>query len=119
MVGKVHPLLVGEPHDLYRLCAHVQRAVPARLSQSAGTDLAQWRTAAVPSTRLWLQRIPAAVEYAGIFCDQGGDGDRKSTRLNSSHRCISYAVFCLKKKNNKEVSPTYKVVYRQCKVWVT
>src|SRR5437879_7249862 len=26
--------------------------------------------------------------------------DRKSTRLNSSHRCISYAVFCLKKKNN-------------------
>src|SRR5437764_11369669 len=25
-------------------------------------------------------------------------GDRKSTRLNSSHRCISYAVFCLKNK---------------------
>src|SRR2546427_7440744 len=35
----------------------------------------------------------------------GGDGrqvDRKSTRLNSSHSQISYAVFCLKKKNNKE-----------------
>src|SRR5437762_6763331 len=31
--------------------------------------------------------------------------DRKSTRLNSSHRCISYAVFCLKKKkkNNKKI----------------
>src|SRR5437764_3152602 len=28
--------------------------------------------------------------------------DRKSTRLNSSHRCISYAVFCLKKKNTCE-----------------
>src|SRR5256885_741959 len=28
-------------------------------------------------------------------------GDRKSTRLNSSHLVISYAVFCLKKKNNK------------------
>src|SRR5437762_4582009 len=27
-----------------------------------------------------------------------GRVDRKSTRLNSSHRCISYAVFCLKKK---------------------
>src|SRR5947207_9862405 len=27
-------------------------------------------------------------------------GDRKSTRLNSSHTVISYAVFCLKKKNN-------------------
>src|SRR5258707_7824138 len=29
-----------------------------------------------------------------------GDGDRKSTRLNSSHANISYALFCLKKKNN-------------------
>src|SRR3712207_6860063 len=31
--------------------------------------------------------------------DQDGDQDRKSTRLNSSHANISYAVFCLKKKN--------------------
>src|SRR2546430_13280127 len=32
-----------------------------------------------------------------------GDGlDRKSTRLNSSHSQISYAVFCLKKKKNKK-----------------
>src|SRR5688572_32742287 len=30
-----------------------------------------------------------------------GDGDRKSTRLNSSHSQISYAVFCLKKKKKK------------------
>src|SRR5437879_11393518 len=28
--------------------------------------------------------------------------DRKSTRLNSSHRCISYAVFCLKKKKTAQ-----------------
>src|SRR5437762_11402603 len=38
---------------------------------------------------------------AGRRCD-GGREDRKSTRLNSSHRCISYAVFCLKKKTNKD-----------------
>src|SRR5438094_5069648 len=31
--------------------------------------------------------------------------DRKSTRLNSSHRTISYAVFCLKKKNTGRRSP--------------
>src|SRR3712207_7174131 len=31
-----------------------------------------------------------------------GPGDRKSTRLNSSHSNISYAVFCLKKKNIKK-----------------
>src|ERR1017187_10865091 len=30
--------------------------------------------------------------------------DRKSTRLNSSHRCISYAVFCLKKKKKHGVA---------------
>src|SRR5436853_5296350 len=36
---------------------------------------------------------------------QGGTKDRKSTRLNSSHLGISYAVFCLKKKkkNNKKI----------------
>src|SRR5437762_7583625 len=35
--------------------------------------------------------------FYGTFAE--ASGDRKSTRLNSSHRCISYAVFCLKKKN--------------------
>src|SRR5947208_9493067 len=36
--------------------------------------------------------------------------DRKSTRLNSSHQIISYAVFCLKKKNNKTDS-THSTVH--------
>src|SRR5438094_6005563 len=35
--------------------------------------------------------------------------DRKSTRLNSSHRTISYAVFCLKKKKKKIKKPAYTV----------
>src|SRR5438309_5238815 len=35
-----------------------------------------------------------------------GKEDRKSTRLNSSHSSISYAVFCLKKKKKKEKSKT-------------
>src|SRR5260221_13884856 len=34
-----------------------------------------------------------------------GDEDRKSTRLNSSHTVISYAVFCLKKKNTGRDCP--------------
>src|SRR5207248_6288969 len=33
--------------------------------------------------------------------------DRKSTRLNSSHRTISYAVFCLKKKKKKQEEPSH------------
>src|SRR5215510_15805731 len=35
-------------------------------------------------------------------------GDRKSTRLNSSHVAISYAVFCLKKKKTKSRNPKNK-----------
>src|SRR5438876_6020083 len=35
----------------------------------------------------------------GLEARLRGSGDRKSTRLNSSHPSISYAVFCLKKKN--------------------
>src|SRR2546429_1423639 len=34
---------------------------------------------------------------------EGGGKDRKSTRLNSSHGYISYAVFCLKKKNTQQM----------------
>src|SRR5438132_10742998 len=34
--------------------------------------------------------------------------DRKSTRLNSSHTVISYAVFCLKKKKKKKIGNDYK-----------
>src|SRR2546426_7418946 len=36
----------------------------------------------------------------------GSDRDRKSTRLNSSHLVISYAVFCLKKKKKKDNATT-------------
>src|SRR5437764_11830497 len=38
-----------------------------------------------------------ALRWSDLDLDKG---DRKSTRLNSSHRCISYAVFCLKKKTH-------------------
>src|SRR2546430_9110839 len=39
-----------------------------------------------------------------------GRRDRKSTRLNSSHSQISYAVFCLKKKKNKSNITTYDIL---------
>src|SRR5690625_7416825 len=41
----------------------------------------------------------------------GAAGDRKSTRLNSSHVAISYAVFCLKKKKRKESVAIYVATY--------
>src|ERR1035438_10842530 len=44
-------------------------------------------------------------EVRSLLASQQRAGDRKSTRLNSSHLGISYAVFCLKKK--KHVSPAH------------
>src|SRR2546421_9135416 len=44
-----------------------------------------------PSMKLFFQDLVRAI-------DTGAEADRKSTRLNSSHDQISYAVFCLKKK---------------------
>src|SRR2546426_6378448 len=43
----------------------------------------------------------AAGGRATLLCPQAQERDRKSTRLNSSHLVISYAVFCLKKKKKK------------------
>src|SRR5256885_8190588 len=52
----------------------------------------------VPFLNKHLTRVGADVEVIlQIDCE-----DRKSTRLNSSHLVISYAVFCLKKKKNEK-----------------
>src|SRR4051812_49944750 len=50
------------------------------------------------------QTASGAVNCTVIECDHVPLGDRKSTRLNSSHMSISYAVFCLKK---KKILPQY------------
>src|SRR3989442_10014911 len=52
-------------------------------------------------------RVHEAFPYGGRI-DRQRAGDRKSTRLNSSHVRISYAVFCLKKKKNRDKSPDKK-----------
>src|SRR2546430_8642218 len=44
----------------------------------------------------------------GTFCSRSRWTDRKSTRLNSSHSQISYAVFCLKKKNHHRKTDTVR-----------
>src|SRR5258708_30705348 len=54
-----------------------------------------------------MNRVISALHTVD-FAAQGRDvhgvqGDRKSTRLNSSHQIISYAVFCLKKKNYRKL----------------
>src|SRR5690242_20966131 len=55
-----------------------------------------WRAAATSWMPIFWQRSTPAISAARrSTCST----DRKSTRLNSSHMSISYAVFCLKKKN--------------------
>src|SRR5438445_10154919 len=59
------------------------------------------------------QRTPAGLASATDLADgphspESGT-DRKSTRLNSSHANISYAVFCLKKKKNKRQTDTPRI----------
>src|SRR5215217_3554702 len=49
--------------------------------------------------REWVGVVEERTEPGGVAAQRGGaPEDRKSTRLNSSHANISYAVFCLKKK---------------------
>src|SRR5206468_9559503 len=55
------------------------------------------RSEPVSRTRL-VYSADEVEEYAPVLEGRGADQDRKSTRLNSSHDQISYAVFCLKKK---------------------
>src|SRR5256885_12041181 len=70
------------------------------------------RSTLFPYTTLFRSQVPAAVRFLscepllgplalpleGLHWVIVGGEDRKSTRLNSSHLVISYAVFCLKKK---------------------
>src|SRR5438477_10142711 len=53
----------------------------------------------VPATSVTQAPAHATAGPSTVRCDRG---DRKSTRLNSSHMSISYAVFCLKKKKKKK-----------------
>src|SRR3712207_8655403 len=55
------------------------------------------------ATMDWMeqeQERGITITSAATKCTWNGHEDRKSTRLNSSHANISYAVFCLKKKKN-------------------
>src|SRR2546422_1773793 len=65
--------------DAGRVPPGARQAAPRHRRGAAGLDLA-------------MGKVTGYLEFE----------DRKSTRLNSSHGYISYAVFCLKKKNNQE-----------------
>src|SRR5258708_14446711 len=51
-----------------------------------------------------LEYSVSATNFRRVFVVGRAQGDRKSTRLNSSHQIISYAVFCLKKKKTQQAT---------------
>src|SRR5258708_23140247 len=76
-------------HDALPIC-YCTPWVPRSSSLMAGRARGQWRK-------------------NGAVKGRGKEADRKSTRLNSSHQIISYAVFCLKKK--KKDSPHETIIF--------
>src|SRR5207245_7119900 len=78
---------------LFRSRGEVRREPPAALR--AGDDRKDW-----VARRRAARRVPGSRRRLE-------PQDRKSTRLNSSHGSISYAVFCLKKKKKKRTTTEY------------
>src|SRR5437763_15434035 len=78
--------------EIYTLSLHdalpIYQDVRGDLLQHTAVGVDEADVAAAGDAEVGVARLPRAVQ------------DRKSTRLNSSHRCISYAVFCLKKKKD-------------------
>src|SRR5690625_5603511 len=117
LVGRCDPELFEEAHDIFvGQAAEHERRVASRRMRSPGEQgqLAVQRRAdqvigsAIADLSAWLRTIeidrlspgpaePCADELGGIHLVL----DRKSTRLNSSHVAISYAVLCLKTKTER------------------
>src|SRR3989442_10817873 len=74
---------------------------PPRSTLFPYTTLFRSRSLLAPLTKASLGVDPASAGLAIARATRLALRDRKSTRLNSSHVRISYAVFCLKKKKNK------------------
>src|SRR5256885_3962482 len=70
------------------------------------------RSTLFPYTTLFRSKLFSHNDQQSVWQSQGAEGstvgwgDRKSTRLNSSHLVISYAVFCLKKKKYDLYAPS-------------
>src|SRR5258708_27124351 len=99
------PLTVYYPTGQHALARWIAQSI-----EKAGKLLAQLLDRPVPALEIILvaptdwsfapREDPEEPDYALPYWTNANRLDRKSTRLNSSHQIISYAVFCLKKKNN-------------------
>src|SRR5690606_41978560 len=84
-------------HDALPILVEFRRTL-ARLPELPATA---WVTSHHRGVYTEREAFLSALAAFAAKIEERSERDRKSTRLNSSHVKISYAVFCLKKKNNK------------------
>src|SRR2546421_9704315 len=84
--------------EIYTLSLHDALPISTRALRLWRTSTSRWRvdTPTAPNSPVGSGSVSHWLAPCAPF------GDRKSTRLNSSHDQISYAVFCLKKKKKKK-----------------
>src|SRR5207248_11281370 len=88
------------PPGIYPLSLHRRSSDLSRTARSTSTSITRWMPPCKSRPRF---RWRAGPHFGRAFSNTPDSfRDRKSTRLNSSHRTISYAVFCLKKKTATE-----------------
>src|SRR5205085_10944211 len=94
------------PPEIYTLSLH--DALPILRLDQAAPDRVADELDPVAHAELAHRVRPVVLDRLLGEVEELGDllGDRKSTRLNSSHSQISYAVFCLKKKKTKNTAET-------------
>src|SRR5438105_12900658 len=86
---------------LFRSVDRIKTAVNSALAAKGWTEVPSGGEVEVFAIETMQNQQTLDTFYNGL------GGDRKSTRLNSSHEWISYAVFCLKKKKKKKQSKRY------------
>src|SRR5690606_39621061 len=100
--GPIQPALAQKKNGEIVALMRDSGDAPARVQKSISKDEGQSWSAAVKTDIPNTASVELLVLQSGHWAFLGNDiddgRDRKSTRLNSSHVKISYAVFCLKKK---------------------
>src|SRR5688500_19220923 len=90
---KLHSFPTRRSSDLVKPCATLRRKIRLACPGPAWEWMLCWNAPAyLQKGRIWKNMFKLEPSMSSL--------DRKSTRLNSSHLVISYAVFCLKKKKS-------------------
>src|SRR5256884_4207752 len=92
--------------EIYTLSLHDALPISIR-SDSCGAHITGKPVSGIRTNQHVVKQVAIVEVLRSVEVDAHGSLDRKSTRLNSSHGYISYAVFCLKKKKQQQTSSTY------------